>query len=121
MIEIDGAFYRISKPGFEMLIPRWEGYAPETADEADATITLPDGTRRYATFMTLGVVSKIMDRQRDTGECLSGRYFWCSDLIVIRDPGFDSMIAAVEDMIALGEIDEACALLPSLDEEDVDR
>ncbi|MFI7448026.1 hypothetical protein ACIBQX_11060 [Nonomuraea sp. NPDC049714] len=45
-LEIDGAFYRISKPGFEMLIPHWEGCAPETADEADATITLSDGTRR---------------------------------------------------------------------------
>ncbi|MEV0597390.1 hypothetical protein, partial [Nonomuraea cavernae] len=49
MIEIDGPFHRISDPGFEMLIPRWEGHDPETADQADATITLPDGTRRYAT------------------------------------------------------------------------
>ncbi|MFG1688748.1 hypothetical protein ACGFNP_51980 [Nonomuraea sp. NPDC049269] len=121
MIEIDGAFYRISEPDFEMLLTRWEGYVPETADEADATITLSDGTRRSATFMTLGVVSKIMDRWRDTGECLRGQYFWCSDLIVIREPGFDSMIAAVQDMIATGEIDDACGVLPLLDEEDVDQ
>lgn len=121
VIEIDGAFYRIGKPGFEMLIPRWEGDAPETADQADATITLSDGTRRSATFMTLGVVSKIMDRWRDTGECLSGRYFWCSDLVIIREPGFDSMIAAVQDMIATGEIDDACGVLPPLDEEAVEQ
>ncbi|MGW4792046.1 hypothetical protein ACWEPC_06480 [Nonomuraea sp. NPDC004297] len=121
MIEIDGAFYRISKPDFEMLIPRWEGHAPETADQADATITMSDGTRRSATFMTLGVVSKIMDRWRDTGECLSGRYFWCSDLIIIHEPGFDSMIAAVQDMLATGEIDDACGVLPPLDEEAVDQ
>lgn len=121
VIEIDGAFYRISKPGFEMLIPRWEGYAPETADQADATITLSDGTRRYATFMTLSVVSKTMDRWQDTGECLSGRYFWCSDLIIIREPGFDSMITSVQDMIATGEIDNACGVLSPLDEEDVDQ
>ncbi|RVX46888.1 hypothetical protein EDD27_9801 [Nonomuraea polychroma] len=121
VIEIDGAFYRISKPSFEMLIPRWEGYAPETADQADATITLSDGTRRSATFMTFGVVSKIMDRWRDTGECLSGRYFWCSDLVVIREPGFDSMIAAVQDMIATGEIDDAYGVLPPLDEEAMDQ
>ncbi|MGI5284450.1 hypothetical protein ACQEVF_14050 [Nonomuraea polychroma] len=71
--------------------------------------------------MTLGVVSKIMDRWRDTGECLSGRYFWCSDLVVIREPGFDSMIAAVQDMIAIGEIDDSCGVLSPLDEEDVDQ
>ncbi|MEV4171937.1 hypothetical protein [Nonomuraea sp. NPDC049709] len=121
MIEIDDAFYRISKPDFEMLIPRWEGSAPETADEADATITLSDGTRRYATFMTLGVVNKIMDRWRDTGECLSGRYFWLSHLVVIREPGFDSMIAAVQDLIATGEIDDACGVLPPFAEEAMDQ
>ncbi|MFI7027853.1 hypothetical protein ACIBK1_03995 [Microbispora rosea] len=37
-----------------------------------ATITLPDGTRRYATFMTLGVVSRVMKRRQDMGECLNG-------------------------------------------------
>ncbi|SDI55940.1 hypothetical protein [Nonomuraea jiangxiensis] len=71
--------------------------------------------------MTLGVISKIMNRQRDTDECLSGRYFWCSDLIVIREPGFDSMIAAVQDMIATRELDDACGVLPPLDEDDMDQ
>ncbi|GGO00181.1 hypothetical protein GCM10011574_06590 [Microbispora bryophytorum] len=53
--------------------------------EADATITLPDGTRRFATFMTLGVVSRVMERWQDTGECLNGRYFWTSDLVISRE------------------------------------
>ncbi|MFD9944667.1 hypothetical protein ACFWYW_15390 [Nonomuraea sp. NPDC059023] len=118
MIEIDGPFYRVRDPGFEMLIPAWEGYAPETADQADATITLPDGTRRYATFMTLGVVRGIMDRWEETGEQLSGRYFSCPDLIIIRKPGFASMIAAIRDMVASGDIEHACGLLPPADEED---
>ncbi|MEU9833476.1 hypothetical protein AB0D67_18310 [Streptosporangium sp. NPDC048047] len=112
MIEIDGPFYRVSEPGFEMLIPRWEGHEPETAEEADATITLPDGTRRYATFMTLDAVGRVMKRWKDTGECLNGRYFRCFDLIIIRESGFASMIDAVRDMIATGEIDSACSLLP---------
>lgn len=118
MIEIDGPFYRVSEPGFEMRIPRWEGYEPESAQEADATIVLPDGTRRYATFMTLDVVAGIMDRWRNTGENLGGRYFWYSDLIIIREPGFASMIDAVRDMIETEEIDSACGLLlPDDDEE----
>ncbi|GIH94120.1 hypothetical protein Psi01_47500 [Planobispora siamensis] len=112
MIEIDGPFYRVSEPGFEMLIPRWEGQEPESAEEADATVTLPDGTRRYATFMTLDVVGRVMDRWKSTGENLGGRYFRCSDLIVIREPGFTSMIDAVRDMIATGEIDSTCSVLP---------
>ncbi|MEV1198523.1 hypothetical protein [Microbispora rosea] len=112
MIEIEGPFYRINDPGFEMLIPRWNELDPETADQADATITLPDGARRYATFMTLGAISGIMDRWQGTGECLSGRYFWCSDLVIIRKPGFGSMTDAVRDMIAIGELESACSALP---------
>ncbi|MBG0827645.1 hypothetical protein HS041_07695 [Planomonospora sp. ID67723] len=118
MIEIDGPFYRVSEPDFEMLIPRWEGQEPESTEEADATITLPDGTRRYATFMTLDVVGRVMDRWKSTGENLGGRYFWCSDLIVIREPGFASMIDAVRDMIATGEINSACSVLPPDGEEE---
>lgn len=117
MIEIDGPFYRVSEPGFEMLVPRWDGQEPETAEEADATITLPDGTRRCATFMTLDVVRRVMDRWKGTGENLGGRYFWCSDLIIIRKPGFASMIDAVRDMITAGGIDSACSVLPPDDEE----
>ncbi|MBB2745193.1 UNVERIFIED_ORG: hypothetical protein FHR35_005042 [Microbispora rosea subsp. rosea] len=112
MIEIEGPFYRISDPGFEMLIPRWGELDPETADQADATITLPDGTRRYATFTTLGAISGLMDRWQGTGECLNGRYFWCSDLVIIRKPGFVSMADAVRDMIAIGELESACSALP---------
>ncbi|MFC4063002.1 hypothetical protein ACFOWE_32380 [Planomonospora corallina] len=117
MLEIDGPFYRVSEPGFEMLIPRWEGHGPESVEEADATIVLPDGTHRYATFMTLDVVGRVLDRWKSTGENLNGRYFWCSDLIIIREPGFTSMVDAVRDMITTGEIDSACSMLPPDNEE----
>ncbi|WP_329089566.1 hypothetical protein [Streptosporangium sp. NBC_01469] len=118
MIEIDGPFYRVSESGFEMLIPRWEGHEPETAEEADATITFPDGSRRYATFMTLDVIRRIMDKNARTGESLGGRYFWCSDLIIIRDVGLESMAAAIRDLISSGDIEGACDLLDPLDEDE---
>ncbi|MFJ2030651.1 hypothetical protein [Streptosporangium sp. NPDC087985] len=118
MIEVDGPFCRVSESGFEMLIPRWEGHEPETAEEADATITFPDGSRRYATFMTLDVVRQIMDKNARTGESLGGRYFWCSDLIIVRDVGLESMVAAIRDLISSGDIEGACGLLDPLDEDE---
>jgi hypothetical protein len=111
MITFDGTFYRITDPEFEMTIPAWEGYEPDTADEADATITFRDGSRRYATFMTLDVVQRNMDKNARTGECLGGRYFWCSDLIIVRDAGFEGMASAIRDLISSGEIEAACGLL----------
>ncbi|GLX95888.1 hypothetical protein Hesp01_38380 [Herbidospora sp. NBRC 101105] len=118
IIEIDGPCYRVSEPGFEMLIPRWEGHEPETAEEADATITFPDGSPRYATFMTLDVVRRLMDKDACTGESGGGRYFWCSDLIIIRNVGFECMAAAIRDLISSGDIEGACGLLDPLDEDD---
>lgn len=116
MITFDGPFYRITDPEFEITIPAWEGSEPDTADEADATITFRDGSRRYATFMTLDVVQRNMDKNARTGECLGGRYFWCSDLIIVRDAGFEGMAAAIRDLISSGDIEGACSLLDPFDD-----
>ncbi|MGW0807201.1 hypothetical protein [Nonomuraea sp. NPDC002799] len=116
MITFDGTFHRITDPEFEMKIPAWEGYEPDTADEADATITFRDGSRRYATFMTLDVVQRTMDKNARTGECLGGRFFWCSDLIIVRGAGFEGMAAAIRDLISSGDIGGACGLLDPRDD-----
>lgn len=63
----------------------------------------PDGTRRYATFMMLAAVEKAMRRRRETGESLGGRYFWCSDLVIISRPGFRAMADTIRDLIDTGE------------------
>jgi hypothetical protein len=110
-IRVDGPFHRVIDPAFELVIPRWEGQDVETAQEADATVRLPDGTHRYATFMTLSAIERVMDRWQETGEGLSGRYFYCSDLIIIRRPGLHAMADAIRDLINTGEIASACSLL----------
>ncbi|GAA0967200.1 hypothetical protein [Actinocorallia libanotica] len=117
MIEVhtDGWLFRVVDPAFELVIPHWEGMDPATAQEADATIYLPDGTRRYATFMTLEGIAKIMSRWQETGECLNGRYFYCTDLVVINGAGFNAMADAIRDLISTGDLEHACGLLPPED------
>ncbi|MGW5154355.1 hypothetical protein ACWEPN_02615 [Nonomuraea wenchangensis] len=66
--------------------------------------------------MTLHVIQKLMDKNARTGESLGGRYFWCSDLIIIRDVGFEEMAAAIRDLIESGEIEQACGLLDPPDD-----
>ncbi|MCW2916693.1 MAG: hypothetical protein JWN52_4761 [Actinomycetia bacterium] len=111
MIEIDGPFYRITADGFELTIPRWEGHSPDDTEEADVTITLPDGSRHYATFMTLGAIKHVMERHREVGECHGGGYFWASDLIILSEPGFPAVIDAVAALIASGDLATACGAL----------
>jgi hypothetical protein len=110
-IKVDGAFFRVIDPAFELVIPNWTGMDPESAREADATIELPDGTRRYATFMHPSAITEVMSRHQESGESLGGRYFVCTNLVVIRDPGFATMADAVRDLIDTGDITTACGLV----------
>lgn len=38
-------------------------------------------------MFTLAEVERLMDRWSRTGEELGGRFFWCSDGLIVRDPG----------------------------------
>ncbi|WP_146755468.1 hypothetical protein [Micromonospora saelicesensis] len=78
---------------------------PETADNIDAHLCLADGTRRYATFMTTGEIARLLQRWAGTGEVGGGRYFWCSDLVIIPRPGVEAMVAALGEMIRSGDVD----------------
>ncbi|MGC4820848.1 hypothetical protein [Micromonospora sp. MH99] len=78
---------------------------PETADNIDAHLCLADGTRRYATFMTTDEIGRLLQRWAGTGEVGGGRYFWCSDLVIIPRPGVEAMVAALAEMIRSGDID----------------
>lgn len=110
-LDSDGPFHRISDPAFELSIPRCSDHHPDILEDADATITLPDGRRYAATFMTPATVAKIMDRWQTNGECLNGEYFWCSDLIIMRRPGISAITDAVRDLVTTDELAGACSLL----------
>src|SRR5262245_55152049 len=77
--------------------------SPEASENADGWVTLPDGTKWSATFLSHAELGRIMGRWRVTGECLNGGYFTCPDLVLIRSPGVQAMFAAVRDMVAKGD------------------
>ncbi|MET7376231.1 hypothetical protein [Micromonospora arida] len=78
---------------------------PETADNIDAQLYLADGTHRCATFMTTNEIARLLQRWAGTGEVGGGRYFWCSDLVIIPRPGVEAMVAALGEMIRSGDVD----------------
>ncbi|CAM4299986.1 hypothetical protein KIPE111705_46915 [Kibdelosporangium persicum] len=81
---------------------------PATVANADVWITLPDGTKWSATFLTYAEVGRIMQRWRDTGECLDGRYFRVGpDLVIIGSPGVQEMLAVATELVATGEYKHA--------------
>ncbi|MDX2542739.1 hypothetical protein ACOT81_17895 [Streptomyces sp. WI04-05B] len=75
-----------------------DGDDPASVDNVDAVITAPDGMRWSATLLTRSAIDSVMDRWATTGECLGGQYFQVRDLVLVREPGLDSMARALGDI-----------------------
>ncbi|MFC8722601.1 hypothetical protein [Kitasatospora sp. NPDC057198] len=96
----DGPFYRVRTDRFEALFVPDPGEEPDAVCNVDVEVRLTaDGSRWSATVFTLAEVGRIMDRWSRTGEALGGRYFRCSDGLVVRDPGIDSMTRVLAGLL----------------------
>ncbi|MFI7598891.1 hypothetical protein [Actinoplanes sp. NPDC049681] len=91
--------------------------ALDTVDNVDAHIYLPDGTHRYATFFTTEAINSLLRKDARTGETGGGRYFWCSDQVIVPRPGVPAMMEAVTEMIRSGDIAFICGLVDDGSEE----
>ncbi|GAA5063116.1 hypothetical protein GCM10023336_42090 [Streptomyces similanensis] len=65
-------------------------------------------------MFTLAEVERLMKRWSQTGEELGGRYFWCSDGLIVRDPGIDNMTQVLAGLIDAGDFAQ---VLQRLDDE----
>jgi hypothetical protein len=76
-------------------------------DATDVVVTLPDGTRWVASFVAYRHVATLTARNRESGECLGGRYLWASDLVLIDSTDRASVEAVVADLLQDGGFDTA--------------
>jgi hypothetical protein len=108
----DGPWYRVRTEHFEAAYLPNAGEDPESVDNVDVFVDLNDGSRWSATIITLGQVEVIMARWTESGEALGGRYFWCPDRLIVRDPGISNMTQVLTGLI---ESDEFTQILHRLD------
>ncbi|MFF0151340.1 hypothetical protein [Micromonospora sp. NPDC005203] len=54
-------------------------------------------------------MKEILRRHASSGEAGGGRYFWCSDQVIVPEPGVAAMAAAVDEMIRSGDIEVMCS------------
>lgn len=59
------------------------GGTPEIDDNSDVIITFVDGSRFVATLFTYANIQNLRKKNQNTGECLAGRYFWASDMLIV--------------------------------------
>jgi hypothetical protein len=92
--------------------------SPDTVDNIDAHIYLVDGRHLYATFFTTEAINRILRNEAQNGETGGGRYFWCSDQVIVPKPGVPAMMAAIAEMIRSDDIAVMCSLIEDDDEEE---
>ncbi|MFE5091497.1 hypothetical protein ACFRCI_14055 [Streptomyces sp. NPDC056638] len=99
----DGPWYRVRTEHFEAALLPNSGEDLESVDNVDVFVDPKDGSRWSATIITLGQVEVIMARWADSAEALGGRCFWCSDGLIVRDPGISNMTQVLTGLIESDE------------------
>ncbi|MGW2256170.1 hypothetical protein ACWCXH_39465 [Kitasatospora sp. NPDC001660] len=103
----EGPYYRVRADGFQALFLPAPDEALDEVCNIDAEVHLPDGSRWSATIFTLAEAARLMKRWEETGEAADGRCFWCSDGLIVRDPGVQGMVSVITKLLASGEFDGA--------------
>ncbi|MEV7797315.1 hypothetical protein AB0O68_36090 [Streptomyces sp. NPDC087512] len=100
----DGPWYRVRTPRFQASFLPTEGEPLDAVCNIDVEVRLTaDGSRWSATVFTLGEVERLMEKGARTGEDLDGRYSWCSDGIIVRDPGIDNITQVLTGLLDDGD------------------
>lgn len=62
-----------------------EGQWTPIDDNTDVIVSFEDGRKYVATFFTYKNIQTLIDKNKKTGECMNGKYFWASDMILIDE------------------------------------
>jgi hypothetical protein len=76
-------------------------------DNVDAVIRFSEGDVWTVTFFTIQNIKSIVNRYQSSGECLSGKFFWARDLVIVEDLRPETIEATVLELIRSGEYVEA--------------
>ena len=93
-----------------------DGWAPgewdPSCDAVDVVVTMPDGSRWGATFLTPSYMARQRAAYRESGECLDGRYFWIARPIFTDELSRPEIEDIVADLLETGEFRTAFRRLP---------
>ena len=62
-------------------------------------MTFDDKSKYVATFFTYDNIEYLRQKNRQTGECLDGRFFWASDMIIIERINRKEVVEIIEHLI----------------------
>lgn len=100
------AWYRVRTDRFVASFLPSAGEDLDAVCNVDVEVRLTDGSRWSATVFTVAEVQRLMERWAQTGEEAGGRYFWCSDGLIVREAGVASMTEAISGVLDEGDFEQ---------------
>jgi hypothetical protein len=101
----DEPWYRIQTDRFVASFLPDAGEDLDAVCNVDVEVRLSDGSRWSATVFTVAEVQRLMERWAQTGEAADGRYFWCSDGLIVREAGVTNMTEAISGTLDEGDFE----------------
>jgi hypothetical protein len=83
----------------------------------DVVVTLPDRTRWWGTFFTYKNIESLRQKDKETGECLSGTYLWAVNMIICEDVSRETIEKVVDDLLDKGILDKFMARIGDITRE----
>ena len=92
-------------------------WTPDDAD-TDVIVTREDGSRWVASFFSYKHIETFTKKNKRTGECLAGAYFWSSDMVLIDEVSRQRIEEVVEHLIKEDDFESIFRLLPPEEEQE---
>lgn len=83
----------------------------EPRSPCDIEVEAPNGDRYVGVAATLNHLADLMARWHATGECLSGKYVWIKNLVIVRTLSPELLAEVIADLIRTGELGSAMQLV----------
>lgn len=74
-------------------------------DNTDVIVEFDNKKRWVASFFTYSNISKLVEKNKITGECLNGKYFWASDMILVDEVSRERIQEVIQSFINEGEFE----------------
>lgn len=68
-------------------------------NNSNVIVTFIDDTKYAATFFTYDNVQTLRTKNKTTGECLNGKYFWASDMIIVEKINRNEIAQIIDNLL----------------------
>lgn len=74
-------------------------------NNTDVIVKFENGTRWVASLFTYSNISKLVEKNKETGESLNGKYFWASDMLLIDEASRQRIEEVINYLIIEGDFE----------------